>query len=160
MDSTKPTTAEPRVPNHANHQSGIQFSVRDLLVLTTLVSVCLAIGVHYAGFMFVVIAIGLIQVGMLLSADWLIRPNHRKALGFVTAASWIILGSGLLILGFRMLYGDADSADQAAYSASRILGVSFAAAGAVCYITAMIRWHRLSNRPAKQSPNCYDEQHN
>lgn len=157
-------------------ESRWQFSLRGLLLLTTLVSICLAIGVHFAGFMVVFIAIGVTQVTMMLCADWLIRPQNRRALAFATAASWTTIGSGLLILGVRALYAAADTLNSSAYSttstqgvtlndeqelanfvhtaygASSALGVSLTAAGVVCYIAAIVRWRQLSKRINTQGP--------
>ena len=120
-----------------------QFSLRTLLVVTALVSVCLAIGVHFAGFMFALVLIGLIQVATLLSADWLIRPQNRRALAFVTAGSWIVLGSGLVIVGIReilMRIGiDRGAAGWIFAAGMVLLGVS-------CYYIAAKRWGRLTSQ--------------
>ncbi|HEY3393835.1 MAG TPA: hypothetical protein VGK58_14080 [Lacipirellulaceae bacterium] len=120
-----------------------QFSVRTLLIVTALVSVCLAVGVHYAGFMFALVVIGLIQVATLLSADWLIRPQNRRALAFVTAGSWIVLGSGLLIVGAReiLLRVGINSG-----IAGWIFACSMVMIGIYCYYIAAKRWRRLTSR--------------
>jgi hypothetical protein len=76
-----------------------QFSLRSLFVLTTVASIGLAIGVHYGGFTVVALAAGLILAGALLSADWLIRPQNRRVLAFITASAWIVIGSGIVMLG-------------------------------------------------------------
>jgi hypothetical protein len=120
-----------------------QFSLRTLLIVTAALSVCLAIGVHFAGVMFALAFAALVQVGMLLSADWLIRPQNRRALAFVTAGSWIVLGSGLLIVGIREVFlrigtdGDAG----AWIFAWCLIGI-----GIGCYYIAAKRWRRLTRR--------------
>ena len=119
-----------------------QFSLRTLLIVTALVSVCLAIGVHFAGFMFALVVIGLIQVATLLSADWLIRPQNRRALAFVAAGSWIVLGSGLLIVGVReffLFYGTKSE------PAKWMFTWCLVGAGVSCYYIAAKRWRRLAN---------------
>jgi hypothetical protein len=117
-----------------------QFSLRTLLVVTALVSVCLAIGVHFAGFMFALVVIGLIQITTLLSADWLIRPENRRALAFVTAGSWIVLGSGILIIGIREVFlGIGTDGDAGAW----IFAWCLIVIGLGCYYIAAKRWRRL-----------------
>ena len=118
-----------------------QFSLRALLIATTIASACLAVGVHFAGFIFVVVVVGLIQAAMLLGADWLIRPANRRALAFVTAGSWIVLGSGLLIIGASQLYGAIGSNDAAA---AWTLGSCLVAGGISCYYLAAKRWRSLT----------------
>jgi len=64
-----------------------QFSLRRLLIATTVVSLCLAVGTYLAGVAFIIFAVVLIEVATLLSVDWLIRPANRPLLAFVTAGS-------------------------------------------------------------------------
>jgi hypothetical protein len=119
----------------------LQFSVRSLLIVTTIVSICLAIGVHFAGVMFALAFAALVQVGMLLSADWLIRPENRRALAFVTASSWIVLGSALLVVGVRevfVFYGTKSEPARWVF-AWLLIGI-----GILCYYVAAKRWRRLS----------------
>jgi hypothetical protein len=118
-----------------------QFSLRSLLIATTIVSVCLAIGVHFAGLIFAVAAVGLTQAAMLLSADWLIRPQNRRALAFVTAGSWIVLGSSLLVIGGGQVYGAFKSDDA---RAAWMLGGCLIAGGLSCYLLAAKRWRSLT----------------
>jgi len=118
-----------------------QFSLRSLLIATTIVSICLAIGVHFAGLMFAVAAVGLTQAAMLLSADWLIRPQNRRALAFVTAGSWIVLGSSLLAIGAGQLYGALQSEDA---RTAWMLGGCLIAGGSSCYLLAAKRWRSLT----------------
>lgn len=123
-----------------------QFSLRSLLALTTIVSVCLAVGVHFAGFMFVVVAVGLLQATILLSADWLIRPANRRVLAFVTAGSWIVMGSGLLTIGCNLIY-DAVAAKGDSASAS-VLGAGLIFVAVLCYGIAARRWWKISAQRA------------
>jgi hypothetical protein len=116
-----------------------QFSLRTLLIVTAFVSVCLAIGVHFAGVMFALALIGLIQVATLLSADWLIRPQNRRALAFVTAGSWMVLGSGLFIVGVREIYARIGAAGE---TAGWVFAGCMVGIGIYCYYIAAKRWRR------------------
>ena len=128
------TDARPKAPRW-------QFSLRSLLVVTALVSVCLAIGVHFAGFMFALVLIGLIQAATLLSADWLIRRENRRALAFVTSGSWIVLGSGLVILGGREMFSLLGAKGE---TAAWMFSSGLVATGAYCYYLASKRWRSLT----------------
>jgi hypothetical protein len=116
-----------------------QFSVRSLLIVTAIVSICLAIGVHSAGVMFALAFAAAVQVVMLLSADWLIRPQNRRALAFVSAGSWIVLGSALLVVGIREVFYVTKSEPARWVFAWLLVGV-----GIFCYYIAAKRWRRLS----------------
>jgi O-antigen/teichoic acid export membrane protein len=118
-----------------------QFSLRSLLIVTAIVSVCLAIGVHFAGVMFAIGVAAMVQVVMLLAGDWLIRPENRRALAFVTAGSWIVLGSGFLVVGARDIVTRIDTGSDSAVwiFASCLIGI-----GVVCYYVAAKRWRRLT----------------
>jgi hypothetical protein len=89
--------------------------------------------------MFALAVIALIQVTTLLSADWLIRPENRRALAFVTAGSWIVLGSGLLVVGVReaLIRIGTDSS-----SAVWVFTWCLIGAGIGCYYVAARRWRR------------------
>lgn len=114
----------------------------------TIVSACLAIGVHFVGFMFVVVALGMVQVSALLAGDWLIRPQNRRALAFVTAGSWATLGSGLLVVAIRAIldaiYEGTNSPGKA--EAATMLAILLAVGAAFCYLFATVRWRRLTRR--------------
>jgi hypothetical protein len=120
-----------------------QFSLRSLLIATAVISVILAIGVHLTGIMFALLVIALIQVTTLLSADWLIRPENRRALAFVTAGSWIVLGSGLVIVGIREVLVRVGTESDLAI---RIFAWCLIAIGIICYYIAAKRWRRLTSR--------------
>jgi hypothetical protein len=115
-----------------------QFSLRTLLIVTAFVSICLAIGVHFAGILFALAFAAVIQAAMLLSADWLIRPQNRRALAFVTAGSWIVLGSGLLIIGIREILMRIGG------TAGWVFASGMVAMGIYCYYIAAKRWRRLT----------------
>lgn len=140
-----------RFENDAPHSTpwrGIQFSVRDLLVTMTIVSICLAVGVHFVGFMFVVIVMAGVQVSTLLAGDWLIRPQNRRVLAFVTAGSWTTLGSGLLVLAIRAMlnaiYERTNSPDKA--EAATMLAILLVVGAVFCYLFAAFRWRQLTER--------------
>ena len=117
-----------------------QFSLRSLLVVTAIISVCLAIGVHSSGFIFAIAVMVLIETATILSIEWLARPRNRHALAFVTAGSWIVLGSLFVVLGIRLAYGIVGTGHQ---SLMRSVGLGIAAAGVFCYYIASRRWRRL-----------------
>jgi ABC-type Mn2+/Zn2+ transport system permease subunit len=110
----------------------IQFSLRWLLLLTTVASVCLAIGVYFAGVMLVVVAFGLLQVATLVAADWLIRPENRRWLAMLTAASWTVVGSGFLMV--------------VATDVGPWMAVACIFIGGVCFLLAARRWKQLTGR--------------
>ena len=118
-----------------------QFSLRRLLIATTVVSLCLAVGTYLAGVAFIIFAVVLIEVATLLSVDWLIRPANRPLLAFVTAGSWMIFGSGLLIMACKTAY-ELITLDRPE---------EMWAAVALCAITALLcygfgwrRWRQLT----------------
>lgn len=123
-----------------------QFSLRNLFVLTTAASIGMAIGVHYGGFMVVAIAAGLILAGALLSADWLIRPENRRALAFVTASAWIVTGSGIAMLGVEAFVTTTTMGKQAL---GWPIGTVLVAAGLTCYAIAAWRWMKLARKSTK-----------
>jgi hypothetical protein len=122
-----------------------QFSVRDLLIATTIISICLAVGVHFAGFMFVLIAIGVMQAAILLAGDWLIRPQNRRALAFATAGSWATVGSGLLVLLLSAVLND-QSLRSRSEAATLALEACLAVGCVTAYLVAAIRWRQLMPR--------------
>jgi hypothetical protein len=122
-----------------------QFSVRDLLIATTIISICLAIGVHFAGFMFVLITIGVMQAAILLAGDWLIRPQNRRALAFATAGSWATVGSGLLVLLVSAIFQD-ESLRSRSELATWLLEACLAVGCMIAYVVAAIRWRQLAPR--------------
>jgi hypothetical protein len=121
-----------------------QFSLRSLLVVVTFVSVLLAIGVHLGGILVALIAVGILQAGILLSADWLIRPAHRRALAFVTAASWAIVGSSFVI--GAIVTSNEIVSNNTGSLLSWSFTISLFGAGALSYYVAMRRWQQLSVR--------------
>jgi hypothetical protein len=117
-----------------------QFSLRSLLIVITVASVLLAIGVHYAGVIVALAVVSLMQVGMLVGADWLIRPAHRRALAFVTAASWAVVGSSFVIFAVFSLNHFNSSIGPLGY----IFAICMLAVGTFCYYLANLRWRRLT----------------
>jgi hypothetical protein len=137
--------AEPNPPQAIGADSRsptpAQFSLRSLLILTTIVSIGVAIGVHFGGVMVVVVAAGLILAGTLLSADWLIRPQNRRALAFVTASSWIVVGSGMLMAGVETIIAATSlGKDDLGWA----IGSALIAAALSCYGVAAYRWRKLA----------------
>ena len=125
-----------------------QYSLRSMLGLTTVASIFLAIGVHYGGFVAVAIAAGLILVGALLTADWLIRPANRRALAFVTASAWIVIGSGIAMLGVEtFVTTNALGRQELGWP----VGVILIAAGLFSYVIAAWRWMKLAPKATKNA---------
>jgi hypothetical protein len=119
-----------------------QYSLRGLLIATTFVSIALAIGIYLAGVLFVLGVIALTQVATLLAGDWLIRPQNRRALAAVSSGSWLILGTGLVLIagrqGFLLIRVNGSTA-------AWIFASCLAAAGLYCFYVAAKRWRRLSS---------------
>lgn len=118
-----------------------QFSVRDLLVATTVVSVCLAIGIHFVGFMTVVGTLCVAQVVVLLVSDWLIRPENRRALVFATTGIWAILGSGLFLLALPAIF---QATEPATSRASATLAICLTLGAGLSYFMAVYRWRKMT----------------
>lgn len=81
-----------------------QFSLRSLLIATAAASVVMVLGMYLAGIAFVVFVIVLMQAATLLASDWLIRPANRQLLAFITAGSWMVAGSGLLLIDLQVMW--------------------------------------------------------
>jgi hypothetical protein len=120
-----------------------QFSLRSLLLVTTVASICLAIGTYFVGVAFAAFVLVLLQVVMLFSVDWLIRPANRRMLAFVAAGSWIVLGSGMLIISFSLAYGRLAAGDRSGVWIAIML---ITLAAPVCYLFAWRRWKRLTTQ--------------
>jgi len=135
QNSTRPPQRNP------SEKTPLQFSVRALLIATAIVSLCLAVGVHFAGVVFVIVTVGLLQAATFLAADWLNQPANRSALAFVTAGTWLALGSGLIVIGGSQIYGVIGDDDA---TATWTLGLCLIAGGAFCYYIASRRWRGLS----------------
>jgi hypothetical protein len=118
-----------------------QYSLRGLLIVTAVVSIVLAIGIHFAGVMLVVGVMALIQVATLLASDWLIRAQNRRALAAVSSGSWIILGSGLVVISGQQMYGLIGTNGSVE---ARVFAACLLAAGAYCCYIARKRWRRLT----------------
>jgi hypothetical protein len=118
-----------------------QFSLRSLLLATTVASICLAIGTYFVGVVFAGLALVLLQVVILFSVDWLIRPANRRLLAFAAACCWIILGSGLLMISFTLAYDRISTGDRTVYWSDTVF-ISLAAP--LCYFVAWRRWKRSS----------------
>jgi hypothetical protein len=90
--------------------------------------------------MFAVSIVVVIQVAVMLASDWLIRPTNRRALAFVTAGSWIILGSGLLVIAVQQAIAILASPRLDMMWASVMFLSGFAL---VCYLLGWHRWRQL-----------------
>ena len=124
--------------------NSFQFSTRDLLIATTIISAVLAIGVPFGGFAIVAVVIGLLQAIVLLAGDWLIRPENRRALAFTTAISWITLGIGLVILAIDTVAQAID--DSASPFGWRILAGFLVLGAAGAFLMARRRWRQLGDQ--------------
>ncbi len=121
-----------------------QFSLRSLLIVVTVVSVLLTVGVYFAGVLAAFMAVGLVQAAILLFADWLIRPGNRSVLAFVTAASWATIGSSFAIVaGFlaqQMIAGGEENV------LSWLFVLFLGVCACVSYVMAKRRWQQLRSR--------------
>jgi hypothetical protein len=118
-----------------------QFSLRSLMIATTAVSVVMALGMFLVGIAFVVFAVVLIQAATLLAADWLIRPANRRMLAFVTAGSWMVAGSGLLLVDFKVA---SDILFRVTVSNMWVAVLLLSFMAACCYWFAWRSWKRLT----------------
>jgi hypothetical protein len=134
VDSTK-LSAE------SSQQPGWQYSLRGLLLVITIASITLAVGVHFQGLMVAVVAIGIVQAAILLAGDWLIQRRNRWALALLTSVFWAIPGCGLLLLGIGAAFGANAVEKRGASAAVAALAI---AAGAICYLMAVRRWRQLT----------------
>lgn len=119
-----------------------QFSLKSLFVVTTVLSIAMALGTIFLGVALVLLVIVMVQVATLLLADWLIRPANRRILAFVTAGSWIIFGSGMLIVAARFAFDPAQR-DQLGDMVWPI-STFFAIGAAFCYWCGRVRWQQLT----------------
>jgi hypothetical protein len=126
------------------NQSSFRFSTRDLLIGTTIVSIVLGTGVWFGGFLILAVVIGLVQATTLLAGDWLIRPENQRALAFTTALSWVMLGSGLLVLAIRAI-GEAIGPSNE-WMRLWMLGCVSAAGAIASYLMARHRWRQLGDQ--------------
>jgi hypothetical protein len=118
-----------------------RFSLRGLLIATAFVSICLAMGATFTFTNFIVSALVMVYVSILESFDWLIRPQNRWKVAFVTAGLWTMLGSGFVIFGFKIAFvliwnsqfGDAFEGM-----------IYILALASPCYWLASRRWRRLT----------------
>jgi hypothetical protein len=120
----------------------LQFSLKSLFIVTTFLSIAMALGTGFLGVALALLVIVLVQVATLLLADWLIRPANRRILAFVTAGSWIIFGSGMLIVAARFALDPA----QREQLGDMVWPIStfFAIGAAFCYWCGQIRWRQLN----------------
>jgi hypothetical protein len=118
-----------------------QFSLRGLLITTTVISDGLAIGSYLAGVAFIIFAVVVIEAATLLSVDWLIRPANRQLLAFVTAGSWMLFGSGLAIMAIKFAY-ELVEFDKPQVMWAAICLLAFTAV--CCYGFGWRRWRQLT----------------
>jgi hypothetical protein len=117
-----------------------QFSLRNLFLFVTFVSVLLGIGVYYGGIVVALIAICVTQAALLFSADQLIRPSHRRALAFVTSAAWAILASNLAVVAFIVVFQAVVYSDALRWILAACLWIT----GAFCFALSSLRWRQRS----------------
>ena len=119
-----------------------QFSLRGLLLTVTTVSICLAVGTHLAGVVFVIFAVVVIEVSTLLAGEWLIRPANQQVLAFVTAGSWMVFGSGLAIIAYKIASHLVALGAPEEYWAAVVFLALFAL---FCYGFSWHRWRQLTS---------------
>jgi hypothetical protein len=126
----------------ASERTPWQYSLRGLLIVTAIVSVVLAISIYFAGVLFVLGVIALIQAATLLAADWLIRPENRRVLAAVSSGTWMILGSGVMIIACRQAF--LMMRDDGNWTVALFTTSLAATAGLCCCTVAANRWRRLA----------------
>lgn len=110
-------------------------------------------GVHFGGIIIAIVFIGSLHAGALLSADWLIRPENRRVLAFVTAASWALVGSTFVIGAIQSV--DWISKINSLSALSRSVAVALCGAGALSYYIGLRRWQHFNarqNRAGRPTP--------
>lgn len=138
-----------------------QFSVRDLLVTTAIVSLCAVVNLYILAFLLVAALFFIAVVEMTFATDRLIRalvrseptatpemsgltihPESRRTLGYFSVSTWAFLGSGLLVLTFheihRQLVRQANDQILLTPAVCLLLGVG------LCFFMAAYRRRRLS----------------
>lgn len=128
----------PNPNEHRPAKLAWQFSLLGLFVVTTIVAICLALGVHFPRIVIGLLVLGLLQVFVLFSADWLMRSQGGKTVRQVASCVWAILGSALLFAAWGAVgVGNAGSLSP---GVSTTLAIVFAAGGVMCWIIARQRW--------------------
>jgi hypothetical protein len=120
-----------------------QFTLRDLRLALRLVWILVAIGFAVARYWIVAAIFALILLPTFFVGDWLIRPTNRSALAFVVAGSWIMLGCGLAIGAFALIYHPIAKQTGAL---GWIIAASLTLAATVCFVIAAKRWRGVSNQ--------------
>jgi hypothetical protein len=146
MESDRPDASNHDSPDELSFPRPVptewQFSLKSLFVVTTVLSIAMALGTVFLGVALALFVFVLVQVATLLLADWLIRPANRRILAFVTAGSWIIFGSGMLIVAARFALDPAQR-EQLGDTVWPIC-IFFAICAAFCYWCARMRWRQLT----------------
>jgi hypothetical protein len=126
-----------------------------MFVVTGIVAACLAAGYYFPTAVLVVVSLGLMQVGIVVAGDWLIRPANRRRLALVISAAWLLLGCMSAFIGcFVLLRSIRAGADDSVWAAS----FSFLAAAIYFHYVAYSRWRKMKNsasagRTARRRPN-------
>jgi hypothetical protein len=118
---------------------GWQFSLLSLLVVTTVVSICLAIGVSFPRIAVAAVAIGLVEAGILYLGDWLIRSRGGRTVMQVVSIMWALLGSAMLVSAF-VTFAAANVPQQSNRPLFLTLAALIGAVGLLCWIVARRRW--------------------
>jgi hypothetical protein len=149
-DLKSPNDDTEHVPIGGQRPPGWQYSLRGLLVVITIVSISLAVGIHYQGIMVAIVAIGIIQGTILLAGDWLIQRRNWWALALLTSIFWAIPGCGLLLLGVGVAVSSSIVADRGVIAMASLCAI---AGGAFCYFMAVKRWRQLTAERRQLNPD-------
>jgi hypothetical protein len=115
---------------------GWQYSLFGLLVVTTIVSICLALGVSFPRVAIAAVAVGLVQAAALYLADWLIRSRGGRTLKQVTSIMRAVLGTALLIIATAVATAPAPHTSLLALMVAYVIG----SIGLLCWILAWRYW--------------------
>jgi heme/copper-type cytochrome/quinol oxidase subunit 4 len=99
MDRQEQDTTQQR-PATGRHW---QYSLFGLLVVTTIVSVCLAVGVHFPRMILGILAAGLVQVVALYSVEWVMRRRGGQTMRQVTVSLWAIVIVAVVVIGLACM---------------------------------------------------------
>jgi hypothetical protein len=111
-----------------------QYSLLTLLIVTTVVAICLAFGVHFPRFTALLLTLSVVQFAAMFLADWLIRPGSKSKLA---AVAWSAIGSLFLLSGLSV------AIETKGGITAWTLVVCLIAACIVCYGSAFRHWYGI-----------------
>ena len=74
-----------------------QYSLFGLLVVTTIVSACLAAGVHFPRIVLGILSVGAVQVMALYTLEWVMHRRGGQTMRRVTVSLWAIVIAAVVV---------------------------------------------------------------